>query len=45
MADMIYSSSEQNVVIISQMKAIQHTIYRFLRYAKASETDIVSSNK
>ena len=45
MANMKYSSSEQNVVTISQMKAIQHIIYRFLRYAKASETDVVSSNK
>ena len=45
MADMKYSSSEQNVVIISQMKAIRHIIYRFLRYAKATETDIVSLNK
>ena len=45
MADMKYSSSEQNVVIISQMKAIQYIIHRFLRYEKATETDIVSLNK
>ena len=44
MADMKYSSSEQNVVITSQMKAIQYIIHRFLRYAKATETDIVSLN-
>ena len=45
MADMNYSSSEHNVVIISQMKAIQYIIHRFLRYAKPTETNIVSLNK
>ena len=45
MGDMKYSSSEQIVVIMLQMKAIKYIMYRFLRYAKATEIDTVSSNK
>ena len=45
MADMKFSCSEKNVVILSQMKAIQHIMYKFLRYAKATKSDTASSNK